>query len=159
MGVKTCSRCGEEKGLSEFYNRHRGRGDADVQARCKECSKEHRRNWGKANRPLINERTREAMRRPVARALRTRRNLRYRRKKLGATEAVIENIFVFQGGRCAICWRPFSKTPCLDHDHETGCVRGLLCDLCNTAIGKLRDDTAIIMRALDYVRTGGGRWV
>ncbi len=44
-----------------------------------------------------------------------------------------------QGGVCKICKRPFSGKPrnlCVDHDHDTGRNRGLLCFKCNTAIGQ-----------------------
>jgi hypothetical protein len=41
-----------------------------------------------------------------------------------------------QGGTCGICRRPLpgNKGPAIDHDHETGYVRGLLCLLCNTKL-------------------------
>lgn len=63
-----------------------------------------------------------------------------------------------QGGRCAICDSPETETRngkvkmlAVDHCHGTGRVRGLLCSPCNQAIGKLRDDPAIIRRAADYL--------
>lgn len=63
-----------------------------------------------------------------------------------------------QGGRCAICDSPEGETRngkvkmlAVDHCHKTGKIRGLLCCPCNQAIGKLRDDSAIIRRAADYI--------
>ena len=47
-----------------------------------------------------------------------------------------------QGHACAVCREPFTRTPQVDHDHETGRVRGLLCDYCNPMIGSARDDPA-----------------
>ncbi len=45
-----------------------------------------------------------------------------------------------QGGRCAICRKwPKSRPLNVDHDHNTGKVRGLLCTRCNTQLGKWRD--------------------
>jgi hypothetical protein len=41
---------------------------------------------------------------------------------------------------------------CVDHDHETGEVRGLLCVQCNSALGKLGDREEALLRALEYVR-------
>ena len=45
----------------------------------------------------------------------------------------------------------FKRTGVIDHDHETGKVRGLLCHECNTALGKFGDDPAILLRAVDYL--------
>lgn len=54
-----------------------------------------------------------------------------------------------QQGRCAICGRePRSgKHLHVDHDHDTGRVRGLLCFSCNAAIGQLHHDVDRVMRA------------
>lgn len=59
-----------------------------------------------------------------------------------------------QGGGCAICGvvPPEDKRPlCVDHDHDTGAVRGLLCDLCNQGLGSLRDSLDLIRKALEYL--------
>jgi len=42
-----------------------------------------------------------------------------------------------QGGKCVLCCREFEKTPCVDHCHETGKIRGLLCRLCNVRLSVL----------------------
>lgn len=59
-----------------------------------------------------------------------------------------------QGGGCAICQKPDGEGKDrlhLDHDHETGKARGLLCGPCNRGIGMLRDDPALVRKALDYL--------
>lgn len=58
-----------------------------------------------------------------------------------------------QGGVCAICGRrPREGTHLhVDHDHETGRVRGLLCFSCNVAVGQLQHDPTRIVRAADYL--------
>ncbi len=80
-----------------------------------------------------------------------------RLKKYGLTPEEFDAILAAQRGRCAICR---SKTPrsarngtwCVDHDHVTGQVRGLLCTPCNRAVGMLQDDPDILAAALQYVR-------
>jgi len=59
-----------------------------------------------------------------------------------------------QQGRCAICGEiPTTKRGLhLDHCHETGKVRGLLCHGCNVGIGSLRDDPELLLKAIDYLR-------
>ena len=66
-----------------------------------------------------------------------------------------------QGGVCAICrgeeTRTVKGTICslaVDHDHETGQVRGLLCQACNAALGGFRDDPELLKRAADYIEEG-----
>lgn len=56
-----------------------------------------------------------------------------------------------QGGACAACGDPFTKTPHIDHCHETGVVRGLLCTQCNLALGLLRDDPVRIAALLAFI--------
>jgi len=67
------------------------------------------------------------------------------------TEADEAAILASQGGHCALC--PGTLRLGVDHDHVTKEVRGILCFRCNTAIGKLGDDEAGVLRALEYLRT------
>jgi hypothetical protein len=55
-----------------------------------------------------------------------------------------------QKGKCAICGAPVGLV--VDHDHNTGVIRGLLCHLCNTGIGKLKDSPKLVKRALWYLK-------
>lgn len=58
-----------------------------------------------------------------------------------------ETILAFQGGVCAGCGRPpHGIRLAVDHDHKTGRIRGLLCWLCNRAIGILRDRAQTLTR-------------
>jgi hypothetical protein len=68
---------------------------------------------------------------------------------------------VAQGGGCAICGRTPDDAPGrwsrlnIDHDHKTGKVRGVLCHGCNSGIGHLQDDPALLRRAAEYVEAHG----
>lgn len=66
-----------------------------------------------------------------------------------------------QGGVCKICGEPSpNKRLGVDHDHSCcpgnrtcgGCVRGLLCESCNTGLGKFRDGEDILNRAINYLK-------
>jgi hypothetical protein len=56
-----------------------------------------------------------------------------------------------QQGCCAICKKPFEKVPHIDHDHQTGKVRGLLCALCNLGLGFFRDRPSLLQEASQYL--------
>ena len=76
------------------------------------------------------------------------------RAKYGIDLVIYERMHTEQGGRCAICGNPPRKGTKLgvDHCHRTGLVRGLLCDLCNRAIGLLYDDPNRCFKAAMYLR-------
>jgi len=59
-------------------------------------------------------------------------------------------VFEEQQGRCALCEAPATT---VDHNHETGAVRGALCNTCNTGLGKFGDDPARLRRAAEYLET------
>lgn len=60
-----------------------------------------------------------------------------------------------QHKRCAVCGtdKPGSnrKRWCVDHDHKSGVIRGLLCLKCNSGLGALGDNAVGVQRALDYL--------
>jgi hypothetical protein len=75
-------------------------------------------------------------------------------KKYGLTLADVEQILKVQGNACAICGKELSsdsKRPVIDHCHDTGKVRGILCDSCNCMIGFAQDDPAILAKAIEYI--------
>ena len=78
---------------------------------------------------------------------------KYRLKRnFGITLEEYNKIFDAQGGKCAVCKEyQQGKMLAVDHNHITGKNRGLLCQLCNTALGSLKDSQEIIKSLLVYV--------
>lgn len=83
--------------------------------------------------------------------------------KYGLSSSDYEILLEKQGGVCAICSKPETRTHhktgtpfslAVDHDHETGRVRGLLCTKCNKAIGALGDNHEIISKVIMYLEAG-----
>ena len=70
-----------------------------------------------------------------------------RRYGISAEEADL--MLAEQNGLCAICRTAAAVH--VDHDHETGAVRSLLCFNCNGGLGQFRDDPAVLRAAADYV--------
>lgn len=66
-----------------------------------------------------------------------------------------------QNYSCKLCGKHASEEPrgnlVVDHCHETGRIRGLLCSVCNTGIGKLGDTIEGLEKALDYLKKNDGK--
>jgi len=134
--VKTCSRCGVGKALTEF-RKHKGT-KSGYGAQCRPCWNDYKIAWRKNNRD-----------KQIA------QNHRERLRKYGLTQEEYDRLLAEQGGRCPICLTTEGTDGdgewSIDHDHETGQVRGLLCGHCNRAIGLLRDNIANLTRAQAYL--------
>lgn len=132
MGTKPCTECEETKSLEEFYKQS-DRKDGRA-SRCKNCVNAHNRKmWAQGKR-------------------------RYSSSKLqhryGITLAEYNEMLETQSGSCAICGvtpTEHDERLCVDHNHETGKVRGLLCSRCNLAIGILQDSPELCQSATDYL--------
>ena len=72
-------------------------------------------------------------------------------------------IFLKQKGKCVICQKSETikdkrgsvKWLSIDHDHNTGKVRGLLCNSCNTGLGKMGDSIKVLESAIKYLKKEG----
>lgn len=122
---KTCSKCNEDKELSQFYKRSPKAGGG-LEAFCKKCKAEYYkrdRRWGHL----------------------------YERYKI--TKEQYEQLFDSQEGRCAICDENSTDgVLAVDHCHSSGDIRGLLCKNCNSAIGLLGDTSESVFKAYNYLR-------
>jgi len=88
---------------------------------------------------------------------RTNAQQRERRRTLrtyGLTLDDFDRMLSEQGGRCAICStdEPGTRGWCVDHDHDSGAVRALLCQPCNIGIGLLAHDPERLIAAAGYLR-------
>ncbi len=124
-GKKRCYTCLIEKGTREFYRDKRS--PDGFSASCKACKQ-----------PSV-------------------RNRWVRRYKITLEE--YEALFVAQNGVCAICGLPecgrihgHSLSLAVDHDHQTGKVRGLLCHQCNRAVGMLHNNPDFFESGARYLR-------
>jgi len=81
-------------------------------------------------------------------------------RRFGITAAEYQDLLNEQGGGCAICGREPGTTGVgrhhVDHCHQTGVVRGVLCSECNLGLGKFGDDPARLEVAALYLRSRNG---
>ena len=83
-----------------------------------------------------------------------RRRKRLIKSKYGLPYKEWEGLWYAQDGRCAICDKFITETKdiCVDHDHENGKVRGLLCKECNLGLGCFFDKPELTELATHYLK-------
>jgi len=72
----------------------------------------------------------------------------------GITLEEYEVLLIKQNNVCAICSASTgsnNKRLAVDHNHQTGVVRGLLCDDCNIGLGKFKDNPNLLIKAINYL--------
>lgn len=153
---KQCTLCKVVLPLDAFGKR-RDRPDG-LTVRCRICknktSKASRQRTLK-NDPQKRERDREACRKHYN-TIRGREGARrrYLKRMHGITLKDYNTLFSNQNGCCAICGLhqcELNLPICIDHCHETGQIRGLLCDNCNKGIGFLQDNREFLHKAITYL--------
>lgn len=147
-----CNACGETKPYSEF-NRNSETHDG-YRYTCKVC----RRNKTPTN-PEFSRQTRKRQDATARTEYGTRKlnggsnwSEIKRLSKYGLTVDSFNELLELQSSCCGVCTKPLGDKFCIDHDHETGLVRGLLCYGCNSGLGQLGDSIAGLQRAIAYLR-------
>jgi hypothetical protein len=135
MADKTCSKCGTIKCLSKF-NKDASKKDG-LDSKCKECK---RRSYKYTDKMYLRNK---------------HNNLK---SKFNITLEEYNCMFEEQEGCCAICNKhqsELSRSLAVDHSHSNGHVRALLCQSCNTALGKFKDSINMLNKAINYLDTYG----
>jgi hypothetical protein len=78
-------------------------------------------------------------------------NTRARVRRYGLSVPEYATMVARQNGICAVCLKLAERGLCIDHDHQTGKARDLLCGKCNLGLGNYNDDSAALRRGGDYV--------
>lgn len=171
--MKSCTRCDTAKPEEDFA--WRSKKDGKRRYICKGCINAYARNYRENNRERVNAN----QRRRYIESYRDKalvynrnyyRNLDEETKRTRAYQSWVrklrrhydlspedyETLLEGQNGVCAICGRDedpsaFVTRLTVDHCHDTGKVRGLLCGPCNRAIGLFNDDASVIERAAAYL--------
>ena len=71
-------------------------------------------------------------------------------KKYGITWEDYKQMYVEQTGECLICDKKYDRL-CIDHNHSSGYIRGLICRKCNSGLGQLNDDIRLLRKAVQYM--------
>lgn len=132
-GLKICKTCNVEKGIDEFQNTST-KGLYYKQSSCRSC-----RSKNKAISRKLNP-SKEALRKRAQKL----------RSKYGIELEDYDRMYDAQVGLCKICKEHLDKLN-VDHCHNTGKIRGLLCFQCNSGLGQFRDNINYLKEAIKYL--------
>ncbi len=133
---KTCAQCGKLFPISMFTNY--AQSSDGKHSWCRDCKQK--------KACLYNARPDEQQK---IRARNLKRNY-------GITPQDYDRLYESQKGMCFLCGRAGKRTGlreglAVDHNHQTGKIRGLLCNTCNRALGLFREDVTVLQRAVRYL--------
>lgn len=143
---KLCRGCGQTKPMDDFHRHTRNKDGR--QGRCKECQTKTvlagYRNDPQRHAAYNREWDRRNPDRKADIQLKTR---------LGLPHGTYAKMLAEQDGKCAICGAtPNGQRLHVDHNADTGEVRGILCSNCNTGIGQLKHSETTLLAAISYLR-------
>lgn len=143
---RLCSKCDKIKHQSWFPKRERG-------LQCKACLAAAKQEWNKNNPDKV-----ILARQSTNKWHRQNRDKVYdniSRYRYGVTVAEVDAMIAKQNNRCAICKQLSSRRLCLDHCHDTGKIRGIICHDCNLALGRVKDNVDVLRSMIEYLEING----
>ena len=145
---KVCSICGAIKNEKDFYwhsatNRYC--------SECKECTKYRSKKYRIEHPDKIREmRNNYKERRKEIRYKNDRKS--YLKYKYNISEDIYKEMYDYRNGCCDICKKHIEyRQLCVDHNHKTNKLRGMLCRNCNLALGSFKDNIQYLQEAIKYL--------
>ena len=144
-----CSKCNTNQPIEQFLKHKGHRGSIERSSWCRTCAAAHNREWRKKNKEHV----------------KNQRLLKQYDMTLEEYKQMAEQ----QNGVCAICGGPPTlmmggsgtkeqyRLLDVDHDHNTGAIRGLLCNKCNRGIGDFEDNVSSLRNAADYLEKNNAK--
>ena len=158
---KVCTSCKKElPATSDFFHRHTTSSDG-LQFECRECRGIRAKKY--YARPEIKEQQKETRKiwtennPEKIQMWRDKNKLRTRgyrfKHRYKITQEDYNSALKKQNCACAICGKLHNENDILvvDHNHETGEFRGLLCGTCNSALGMFKDSVNFLQKAIGYL--------
>ena len=147
-GEVTCRKCRHNQKKRKYQKEH----------------PEYYNGYYQKNKEKIKERLKAYNQRPEVKAkakiVSVKKGQRRKLKQYGMTQEDYDNLLLLQGSVCAICFKPETaydprlkliKRLAIDHSHETGNTRGLLCVRCNLTLGRLHEDVTLLQSMIMYL--------
>lgn len=160
--MKTCNRCKKTKDFLDFSKKTSSRDK--LASLCKVCQQVYSSKYYKSNKDKSDARSSKWRRDNVEKSRAIGRKAYYKdairqrarilKKYYGLTLDKFNEMLKAQNDSCAICevkQSVIGKSLCVDHDHKSGAVRGLLCGPCNNSLGLLKESPSALFNAINYL--------
>jgi len=152
MAYKRCTVCGleanTEEELVDFKLKRKATFGRDCI--CKKCHNIKSKKYSQENKESRLTKSRKAYKEKPRKPYNWAAHIY---KNYNVTEEWYMEQLEKQQGSCKICnIIPEKERLCVDHNHDTGEVRGLLCRSCNLLIGHSKEKEKILMKAVDYIK-------
>ena len=128
--MKKCIKCGENKAYSEYYDHKSKDGLHSI---CKDCCKLKQRLWNINNKD--------------------KKHYTEVKRRYGIGKEEYFKKLELQQHKCPICEQELVGRPHVDHCHDTGVIRDLLCRCCNLLLGYAKDNEKTLQNAIKYLQT------
>jgi hypothetical protein len=148
--MKVCRECGASKPLEEYHTSRNGKGGKVYRKNiCKVCQNEYARS---KYHNLSEEVKKERRRKNPCNTPEWHKEYKLR-TQFGLTTEEYRGMITIQNNRCITCGTEFDEQikPQVDHCHNTGKVRGLLCRPCNTSLGLLKENPETLKNLITYL--------
>lgn len=151
--TKLCKCCNEYKEPMDFYPNKRAKDKLNYI--CKKCSNKKTRAYQIANKEQMAKYSEKYRLKYIKTYADYARNTKYK-QNYGITIEDYDRMFALQNNRCALCGstESFGRSEhfFVDHNHSTGKIRDLLCNHCNTGLGKFRENIELLEKAIQYLK-------
>jgi len=164
--MKYCSGCKKTKTIKEF---HLDRSNLDKHSYiCKSCTQYKYKKYYKKHRKVIIQKQKDRLAKPQNKLKRQKYLKKYRKKvkviqtawRYNLTQEQLLALCAKFKYKCGICGKSLKlkatkikhKQLCIDHNHKTKKVRGILCGRCNLAIGNFADSIKLLQKAVKYLK-------
>lgn len=133
-----CSKCKRDLPESSFSKKSSSK-SRGYSYSCKQCHNEYNRTkWYVKN---------AESQKKANRTWKAKNKTKVYAYKYGLTEEQLLELLAH--GKCEVCGS--TEDLCIDHCHDTGIVRGLLCSSCNKGLGFFKDDPVLLTEAIKYL--------
>lgn len=152
MEIRICSKC--KKGLPltfDYFYRSKREKDGFIYS-CKKCESKRCKEYKKTEQAKITRRKWEKEYRQSSHGCKMKQKGRLK-YNYDITLEQYDAMFEAQDGNCIICGLPqLMKRLAVDHNHQTGEIRGLLCTNCNLLLGRIENNLGLVNKIMEYLR-------
>lgn len=141
IGMKFCATCRTSKPQEEYYRGKRGKAAGRLNPRCKQCCSSIAGAWFRNNRERHNAKQRE---------YNANNKATVRLHRVKSIYGLSKEAYAAMAKVCAVCGGTKGQL-CIDHSHQSGRVRGILCGQCNKGMGQFRDKPSLLLSAVRYL--------